>query len=620
MKSNLASASAVIFALSACSLELSDKLACNTDDDCIGSRVCARGTCRAPGAAEEPENSDKIPVSGGPAPRAPSAGGSSAAADPSAGDVALGGAGAASVAAGLVALEPSNGVLEPSFDPSVRDYSLELSDVASELSLTPAISKGARVTLLEEQLVSGVASAPLALSTDSDRIELVVQMAEAQPKTYTVSVHRSLGVSAKVMKPLEAPGGSIFGASVAVDGATLAVANFEAVDVFRATGAGYELEAHITPDGGQSDDSFGTSLALEGDRLVVGASREDSDARGIDGDRDNDAAPESGAAYVYVREGGKWREEAFLKASNTRYWEGFGESVALRGNSIAVGAPFERSGAIGVDGDQGNDDRPHSGAVYLFELGDDGWRQTHYVKTAQDVDGNHNAQFGWNVALTDDLLVVAAPLEDVSWFGALTEQATESMSSAGAVYVLGRDGDSWQHLQRLQASNAERDDGFGLGLALGGNLLAVGAPHEDGGAAGVNGNQLSNLRQNSGAVYLFERTEQGFVQRAYLKPKQPELGGYFGFSVALRGATLAVGEWAESRRDGSAYLFGLADGRWSQQLRVDARTARGDVPDDAMPDNFGWSLALSERSLFVGAPYERPYVGETGIGATYCFK
>ena len=619
-------AATALVTLLGCSLDLSNKVACNTDDDCLGNHSCITGVCRAPGALAAGGVS-AIVGSGGTPDETPSAGASSSGgsvggsgAGGAPAGVAGGEAGAASVSDGLLALTPSYGVLVPSFQPAITDYTIELSELVSELSFTPVISADFQVTLQNQELVSGVASAVVALSADGDRLELDVRMGQAEAKKYTVSVSRNQAMSGLVLKPVEQPGGTVFGVQVAADGDVLAVANMVSVDVYRDRGDGYRLEARLTPELGGDDDSYGVALAVSGDRLVVGAPREDSSARGVDGDRENDDEPESGAVYVYVHVDGSWREEAYLKASNTQLGDAFGSSVALRGDLLAVGAPMESSDASGVDGAQDNDARGNSGAVYLFERGAAGWQQTAYVKAAQDVPGNAHAFFGQQLALGDGTLIVSAPNEDSAWLNAPVPSTPDGMPGAGAVYVLGKAGGEWQHQQRLQASNPELNDSFGLGLSLAGELLAVGAPYEDSAAVGVDGAQADNGSQDSGAVYLFAKTAQGFEQRAYLKAQEPRAGSAFGWSVALRGATLVVGAWAESRRDGGAHLFALADGHWSERRRVDAETARGNVADDAMPDTFGYSLALSERALFIGAPFERPFGSEAGIGTAYCFK
>ena len=95
---------------------------------------------------------------------------------------------------------------------------------------------------------------------------------------------------------------------------------------------------------------------------------EDSDAQGINGPQDNDAAQEAGAVYLFTREGETWAQEAYVKGSNTETFDEFGSSVSIStdGSLIVIGAYLEDSGATGVGGDQSDNSVPDSGAVYLF--------------------------------------------------------------------------------------------------------------------------------------------------------------------------------------------------------------------------------------------------------------
>lgn len=113
-------------------------------------------------------------------------------------------------------------------------------------------------------------------------------------------------------------------------------------------------------------DEFGASIALSGDTLVIGAISEGSAATGVNGDQGDNNAIRSGAVYVFTRTGGVWRQEAYLKASNTDAGDLFGVSVALSGDTLAVGAMLEGSAATGVDRDQADNSAIGSGAVYVF--------------------------------------------------------------------------------------------------------------------------------------------------------------------------------------------------------------------------------------------------------------
>ncbi len=120
------------------------------------------------------------------------------------------------------------------------------------------------------------------------------------------------------------------------------------------SGGLWSQQAYLKASNTGAYDGFGFSVALSGDTLVVGASDEDSNATGVYGDQSDNSASNAGAAYVFVRSGGLWSRQAYLKASNTGEGDYFGVSVALSGDTLVVGASGEDSNATGVGGEQGD--------------------------------------------------------------------------------------------------------------------------------------------------------------------------------------------------------------------------------------------------------------------------
>jgi len=131
-------------------------------------------------------------------------------------------------------------------------------------------------------------------------------------------------------------------------------------------------EAYVKASNTGVDDRFGSRVALDGDTLVVGAPDESSDARGVNSDQSSDLGLSSGAVYVFEREDNVWMQQAYIKASNTDAADAFGSFVAIDGDTLVVGAPGEDSLSTGVDGDQGDDARDDSGAVYVVTRSGDG--------------------------------------------------------------------------------------------------------------------------------------------------------------------------------------------------------------------------------------------------------
>ncbi|HEU4727318.1 MAG TPA: FG-GAP repeat protein, partial [Kofleriaceae bacterium] len=251
-------------------------------------------------------------------------------------------------------------------------------------------------------------------------------------------------------------------------------------------------------------DEFGTSVALSGDTLAVGAYLEDSNATGVNGNQADNSAKSAGAVYVFVRQGITWTQQAYLKASNTGANNYFGYSVALFGDTLAVGASGEASSA---------------GAVYVFIRQGITWTQQAYIKASNAEAGD---DFGTSVALSGDTLsgdtlAIGASCEASNATGVNGNQADNSAFCAGAVYVFIRQGTTWTQQAYLKASNPENGDEFGRSVALSGDTLAIGAPYEASNATGVNGNQSDNSASFAGAVYVFVRQGATWTQQAYLK-------------------------------------------------------------------------------------------------------
>jgi len=179
-----------------------------------------------------------------------------------------------------------------------------------------------------------------------------------------------------------------------------------------------------------SVDDFGWSVAVSGDTVVVGTPFEDSNATGVDGDQSDTSAPNSGAAYVFVRNGTTWTQQAYLKASNTEHW--FGVSVSVSGDTIVVGAPYENSSATGVDGDQSDLSAPGAGAAYVFVRNGTTWSQQAYLKASNTGAGD---SFGTSVAVSGDTVVVGAINEKSNATGVNGDESDNSAFDPGAAYI-----------------------------------------------------------------------------------------------------------------------------------------------------------------------------------------
>ena len=214
----------------------------------------------------------------------------------------------------------------------------------------------------------------------------------------------------------------------------------------------------------------------------------------------------AGAAYVFIRIGATWAQQAYVKASNTDRNDYFGVSVALSstGDTLAVGAMGESSRALGVNGDELDNSAGASGAVYVFVRAGASWSQEAYVKASNSYQEQY---FGENIALSADGNTLAAGsfAEASAATGINGNQADMSKALSGAAYVFGRSGGRWSQRAYIKASNTDAVDYFGEALALSADAgtLAVSAIYEGSAATGVDGDQANNAASASGAVYVF---------------------------------------------------------------------------------------------------------------------
>jgi uncharacterized repeat protein (TIGR01451 family) len=370
-----------------------------------------------------------------------------------------------------------------------------------------------------------------------------------------------------------------------------------------------QQQAYLKASNTEGFQFFGFSVAISGDTLVVGAMLENSSATGVDGDQSDNSAEWAGAAYVFVRSAGAWSQQAYLKASNTDADDRFGESVAISGDTIVVGAFQEDSNATGVDGDSSDNSASSSGAAYVFVRSAGAWSQQAYLKASNTAADD---QFGGSVAISGDTIVVGANGEASNATGVDGDQSDNSASSSGAAYVFVRSAGAWSQQAYLKASNTDAFDQFGI-VAISGDTLVVGAEGEDSNATGVGGDQSDNSASSSGAAYVFVRSAGSWSQQAYLKASNTGADDLFGRTgVAISGDTLVVGAFGEASNatgvngdqsdnsaisSGAAYVFVRSAGSWSQQAYLKASNA-------AAEDQFGESAAISGDTIVVGATRE----------------
>ncbi len=360
-----------------------------------------------------------------------------------------------------------------------------------------------------------------------------------------------------------------FGTAVATDGRRVLVgavgdddggADSGSAYVFEFNGLAWSEREKLRAPDAAAGDQFGHAVAIADDLLVVGARSDDSPAL------------DAGSAYVYRLAAGSWRFETKITASDSAAGDNFGTAVGLSGTTIVVGAPG--------DDDAGNG----AGAAYVFAFNGTTWVEVAKL-IGSDTHGGDG--FGRSVSISGDRVVVGAWLEP------------SVAPGAGAAYVFRFNGTIWQEEDKLVAGDAAEGDNFGSAVAISGSTMVVGAWLED--AMGA----------NAGAAYVFRHTGGGWVEEVKLMAPDGAAGDSFGSAVGVSGELVLVG--AEDDDDGgassgSAYVFRYAEGVWSAAAKIRAS-------DGATSDSLGTAVGLGDKLAVLGAPEQDD--GGSNSGAAY---
>ncbi len=395
-------------------------------------------------------------------------------------------------------------------------------------------------------------------------------------------------------------------------------------------------QAYLKASNPGLSDQLGLRVAISGDTLVIAAEGEDSNATGVNGNQFNNLAANSGAVYVFVRNGTNWIQQAYLKASNTAADDQFGSAVAISGDTIVVGAGGEDSNATGVNGNQSNNSASFSGAAYVFVRNGTNWTQLAYLKASNTGASDF---FGRAVVISDDTIVVGAANEASIATGVNGNQGDDSAFAAGAAYVFVRTGTNWTQQAYLKASNAEQEDYFGWsGLGLSGDTIVVGALYEASIATGVNGNQSDNSARFSGAAYVFVRNGTNWTQQAYLKQSNTSTNkAEFGMGATVSGDTIVIGASEEDSNgigvngsqnnftgydSGAAYVFVRNGTNWSQQAYLKASNRQPGYQFGCSADMLGDTVVIGswgESSNATGVNGDGNNTNALASGAAYVF-
>ena len=187
--------------------------------------------------------------------------------------------------------------------------------------------------------------------------------------------------------------------------------------VFTRSGATWSQQAYLKASNTGAADNFGISVGISGDTAVIGAFGEASASTGVNGSGASNATAWSGAAYVFIRSGAVWSQQAYLKAASTAVNAFFGYAVAIDGDSVVVGAYGEAS---------------NTGGAYVFSRSGATWSQQKYLQAA-NAEGSD--QFGMAVAIGGGTVVVGAVGESSAATGIGGDSGSNGATESGAGYV-----------------------------------------------------------------------------------------------------------------------------------------------------------------------------------------
>ncbi|MCX5634647.1 MAG: FG-GAP repeat protein, partial [Planctomycetota bacterium] len=393
--------------------------------------------------------------------------------------------------------------------------------------------------------------------------------------------------------------------------------------VFFRSGTSWSQQAKLTAPDGAASDYFGYSVSISGDLAIVGAYGDD------------DKGSDSGSAYVFLRSGTSWSQQAKLLASDGAASDYFGQSVSISGDYAIAGA-------------WGDDDKgTNSGSAYIYYrscyISGTKWHDKdgdgHLIGDTEEqvipgwriyVDANENGQFdtGEPNALTDAngnyvltapngtcvLAEEASPCWEQTYPGG---NGTYNITLAKGQLVEGYNfGNArpfeiypsiWQKHQqdKLTASDGAAGDNFGISVSINGDYAIVGAHNDD------------DKGNASGSAYIFSPDDVNCSDRdqtAKLTASDGAAYDQFGYSVSVSGDYAIVGAFGDDDKggeSGSAYIFKRNGTNWVQQAKLTASDGTGG-------DYFGISVSINGDYAIVGAYGDDDKGSSSGLA--YIFK
>jgi FG-GAP repeat len=423
---------------------------------------------------------------------------------------------------------------------------------------------------------------------------------------------------AQLSEPSSTTNADEVGYSVAVSGSTVVVgASHATTGGDSAAGAAYVFQegaggwakmtqtATLTPSDPLTVAQFGTSVAISGNTIVVGAP---SPGEGDQQDSDNPCNLPAGNAYIYEMPAGGWKSATqtteLTPPVSFCLDPAFGYSVAVDGSTVVVGAPYWLASS---------EDAVPGGAAFVYTLSANG-ATTGSVATLTNAPASqgtncpcalHYQEFGWSVGVSGSTIVVGAP----------------GSNDPGAAYIYAKPAAGWATTSTPTSTLASTDvgptDELGYSVAADGSTVVVAAPNHSGSDAANPGSV-----QHEGALYVFEQPAGGWpgsmTQNSELTPSDPTSVGNTTLGiggVAISNSTIigATDEGTGSLNAGAGYEFTEPAGGWPATMTQTQKLTL------TTPENgFASAVGVSGTTVVLGAPGASPY-GTAGTGGAYVF-
>lgn len=307
--------------------------------------------------------------------------------------------------------------------------------------------------------------------------------------------------------------------------------------------AQFVQEAKIVSDNRESRAEYGTSVSITDNFAAVGASRE---------------TIASGAAYVYAKDGqGEWTHLQRLAATDPNEGAEYGGGIKFSTDYLVVAA-----GRADIGGTQ------RAGALYVYDHNNNSWDFSTKLIAS---DFTSEAKLGMNPTSLDvegNTIVAGAP-GDNAW--------------TGSVYVFTREAGIWTEAQKILSPTPQPNDVFGVGVALSGDYLVVGANEVDG---------------RKGAAYVYEKNGDGeFEYTQTLMASDATNDDFFGTAVSIGGNQMVIGAYGSNQEQGAAYVFERdGQGNWTEVQKL-----TGNISSEST--QFGWSTHMQQGFILISAPH-----------------